>query len=249
MSDVFEQAEWIAPENRFIFWSGGKDSTVVLHLTLKVWRDLNPRVVFIDTGITLPETLEYVEKLSEEWSLNLTILKPKIDFWNYVAKNGFPHAKSLWCRRLLKLEPIKKFLSQFHGYKLCVLGIRKSESRQRFMAPWYQKTFERHRKFKFTYNLNPILDWSEKQVEDYIRRAQIPVNPSYKIFGRSGCYYCPFVANKQYYLTLKRVHPELFEKIVYAEQKLRPGKSSLYTNKKVFISKLSPQTFLEVIQS
>jgi len=87
--EVFKQAEWIEPQNRFVFWSGGKDSTVALHLILRAWKD--PKVVFVDTGITLPETLEYINKLKEEWNLNVTILKPEINFWEYV-KNvaGFP---------------------------------------------------------------------------------------------------------------------------------------------------------------
>jgi len=235
----FEEAKWIPFENRFVFWSGGKDSTVVLHLTRKVWGE-DVKVVFVDTGITLPETLEYVEKLTEEWSLNLTVLKPDFDFWGYVAKNGFPHPKALWCRRFLKIKPIKKFLSKYHGWKVCVLGIRRRESPQRFTAPWYRKVFDRHRVFKFTYNLLPILNWTDEEVNSYLKRNNIPVNPCYKLYGTSGCYYCPFVANKTHYLNLKRLHPELFQKIVEAER-IRKGKSALYTNRQVFISRLQPQ--------
>jgi len=243
LSGVFREAEWIPFENRVCFWSGGKDSTVVLHLTRKAWGD-DIKVVFVDTGITLPETLEYVERMAEEWSLNLTVLKPDLDFWDYVAKNGFPHAKSLWCRRLLKLEPIKRFLYRIHGYRLCILGIRKRESVKRFTAPWYQKPFYRHKRFKFTYNLCPILEWTDSQVDNYLKKNNIPVNPCYKLYGTSGCYYCPYVANKNHYLNLKRLHPELFENIVHAETVARKGKSALYTNRQVFIHKLKPQTAL-----
>jgi len=223
--EVFKQVEWVEPQNRFVFWSGGKDSTVALHLALRVWWDLNPRVVFVDTGITLPETLDYIQELAEEWSLNLTVLKPKIDFWDYVAKNGFPNVKALWCRRLLKLEPIKKFMKKQHGWKVQVLGIRKAESNVRRKSWYYQKPFMRHTRLPFTYNLLPILEWSESQVDDYINRVQIPVNPAYKIYRTSGCYFCPFVKAPQHYLALKRRHPELFEKIVEAEKVMRKGKT------------------------
>jgi len=220
---IFEKAEWVDPQNRFVFWSGGKDSTVALHLALKFWK--TPKVVFIDTGITLPETLSYVQKLADEWSLNLTVLKPEIDFWEYVAENGFPIIKALWCRRLLKITPIKNFLKKHRGWKVQVLGIRKAESNVRRNAWYYRKPFMRHTKMPFTYNLLPILNWTDQQVDEYIRRARIPVNPSYRIYGTSGCYFCPFISNPRHYLALKRIHPELFDKIVKAEKVMRKGKT------------------------
>jgi len=238
---VFKQAEWVEPQNRFVFWSGGKDSTVALHLALKVWR--NPRVVFVDTGITLPETLDYIQKLTEEWNLNLTVLKPEIDFWDYVAEKGFPIVKALWCRRLLKITPIKKFMKKQHGWKVQVLGIRKAESYVRRKAWGYQRPFMRHFKIPFTYNLLPILEWTDQQVNRYIRKFKIPINPSYQIYGTSGCYFCPFVSNNRHYLALKRYHPELFEKIVEAETIMRKGKTA-WVGKSII--PLAEQQFLEV---
>ena len=113
-------------DHRFVFWSGGRDSTVVLHLALRAWKG-DFKTIFIDTGITLPETLEYVHNIAELWNIDLITLKPGVDFWSYVRKAGFPIVKSLWCRRVLKMEPIKRFysLKENRGWKLQVLGIRK----------------------------------------------------------------------------------------------------------------------------
>ena len=244
--EVFKQAEWVEPDNRFVFWSGGKDSTVALHLALRAWRHLNPQVVFIDTGITLPETLDYVEKITEEWNLNLTVLKPKIEFWNYVAKNGFPLRMALWCKRLLKIKPTKKFMKAHPGWKVQVLGIRKSESVARTKSAFYQKSFMKCDRIKFTYELNPILDWTDDNVNDYINRVQIPANPAYDIYGRSGCYYCPFVCNSAYYLKLRAEHSNLFEKIIEAETVMRKGHASLYSNHPIYMKKIAEQQFLEV---
>jgi len=49
--DKYGDRPW---SRRFVFWSGGRDSTVVLHLALRVWKE-EFKAVFIDTGITLPE--------------------------------------------------------------------------------------------------------------------------------------------------------------------------------------------------
>lgn len=220
-------------QHRFVFWSGGKDSTVALHLALRAWGDSNSlEIVFIDTGITLPETLEYVKKLAQDWNLPLTVIKPEIDFWDYVAYAGWPHAKALWCRRLLKMEPIKTFYKTKPGWKLQVLGIRKGESKERKEAWFYQHPFMRCTKFKFTYELNPILEWSKRDIARYIHRVQISVNPAYKYFKTSGCYYCPFVRNPTHYLNLKLRHPELFQKIVDGEKVMRKG-HNVWPNKSI----------------
>lgn len=242
--DVFKQADWVEPENRFVFWSGGEDSTVALHLALQAWKD--PEVVFIDTGITIPETLEYIKTISERMGFEPTILRPEIDFWEYVAYAGFPMAKTLWCRRLLKMQPIRKFYKKKYGWKVQVLGIRRAESSQRRKSRFYRKPFQRHIKLRFVYNLLPVLSWNRKQVRDYMRRHEIPTNPAYKHFGTSGCYYCPFVKNRKHYLALKRLHPDLFKQIVNAENNLRVGHSSLWSHKAIFVREIGKQQFLEV---
>jgi 3'-phosphoadenosine 5'-phosphosulfate sulfotransferase (PAPS reductase)/FAD synthetase len=58
---------------------------------------------------------------------------------------------------------------------------------------------------------------------EYMRRHQIPINPAYKLYGSSGCYFCPFVEKPRHYLTLKRLHPSLFQKIFEAETVMRKG--------------------------
>ena len=241
--EVFRKADWVEPENRFVFWSGGKDSTVALHLALRAWSSNPPKVVFVDTGITLPETIEYVHELAEEWSLNLTVLKPEIDFWSYVETASFPTVKALWCRWRLKVNPIRKFLKSHLGWKVQVLGIRKAESYARKISQYYDRSFKRNPSLPFTYDLFPILDWSNRQVENYIKRHEIPVNPAYRLYGTSGCYFCPFVRNSKHYLTLKRLHPELFQKIVDAERNLRKGGTS-WPQKSII--PMLEQQFLEV---
>ena len=238
--DKYGDRPW---SRRFVFWSGGRDSTVVLHLALRVWKE-EFKAVFIDTGITLPETLEYVKEVSELWGLDLVTLEPDVDFWKRVRIAGFPTVKFLWCREVLKMEPIKRFfgLKENRGWKLQVLGIRKAESRVRRKSPYYQKPFVRHSVLKFTYQLSPILEWSDTQVKEYMRRHGIPENPCCKIYGTTGCYFCPFVRNKKHYLTLKERHPELFQKIVDAENNMRskPG----WAFPEYSIKTLIPQTSL-----
>jgi len=215
-------------DHRLVFWSGGKDSTVVLHLALNEWNgDFIP--VFVDTGITIPETIRYVKRISKLWNLRLKIIKPKIDFWNEVIKCGFPHHKALWCRSKLKMQPIRSFLDRLIGWKLQVLGIRAKESIIRRDSWFYKKPFMRSDIFNFTYELNPILDWTKRDVLRYLCENEIPQNEAWRLYHTSGCYFCPFVRNTTHYLTLKRLHPELFRKIVDAERKMGKRKQALPT--------------------
>ena len=218
VKELFSEYDWNGV-HKIVFWSGGHDSTVALHLAMEQWRDWNPHVVFVDTGITLPETLTYLETIKDVMGFDPTILKPTTDFWTYVNKNGFPFFKRLWCRRLLKMTPIRRYLNSLKGWKINVLGIRRTESLVRKKA--YVEEFKRHTQLKQTFVLTPLLTWTKSRVEAYMRKHHIPKNPCYRYYATSGCYFCPFVINPKHYLALKSRHQSLFQKIWDAEDQIK----------------------------
>jgi len=76
--------------NPLICWSGGKDSTVVLHIIRKFYQEIP--VIYIDTGVDFSEAVSFVYYLSEKWSLNLYTAKPikGESFWDIGQKYGWP---------------------------------------------------------------------------------------------------------------------------------------------------------------
>lgn len=67
----------------YVSFSGGKDSTVLLHLAREVYSDIE--AVFVNTGLEYPEIQRFVKTFD-----NVTILRPKMRFDEVIRKYGYP---------------------------------------------------------------------------------------------------------------------------------------------------------------
>lgn len=67
----------------YVSFSGGKDSTVLLHLVRQMYPDVP--AVYCDTGLEYPEVREHVMRQK-----NVTVLRPKMDFRSVIDKYGYP---------------------------------------------------------------------------------------------------------------------------------------------------------------
>lgn len=74
---------WLNEYDAYISFSGGKDSTVLLHIA----RELYPNIpaVFIDTGLEYPELREFVKTVP-----NVTWIKPEMNFRKVIETYGYP---------------------------------------------------------------------------------------------------------------------------------------------------------------
>ena len=67
----------------YVSFSGGKDSTVLLHIVRELYSDVP--AVFCDTGLEYPEIRKFVKSFNNvEW------LKPKMNFRQVIEKYGYP---------------------------------------------------------------------------------------------------------------------------------------------------------------
>lgn len=78
--------EWVNEfgiDGVYVSFSGGKDSTVLLHIVRQIYPDM--RAVFVDTGLEYPEIREFVKTFENvEW------LKPTMTFKQVIEKYGYP---------------------------------------------------------------------------------------------------------------------------------------------------------------
>ncbi len=188
-----------------VSYSGGKDSLVVLDMVLRA--GLEPVMLFNDTGLELPETIENVENVAVKYGLKLLIAKPERSFWEAVKVFGPPAKDYRWCCKVVKLAPIAKILKSLYPQGvLSVVGQRAFESVDRSWSGgvWRNKWMPE------VLSISPIQDWDQLTLWAYIMDKKLPVNKLYfEGFERLGCYLCP-AANVAEYYEISRKHPDLW---------------------------------------
>ncbi len=100
-----------------ISFSGGKDSLAAAILALKV----KPRaeMLFINTQLEFPETLQYVREFCRTHKLRLHEIVGKSSFFEQVQSFGPPAKDFRWCCKTNKLGPMTSFI-QAHYPRGCV---------------------------------------------------------------------------------------------------------------------------------
>lgn len=170
-----------------VAYSGGKDSLATLHLVLDA--EIKPDMLFIDTGIELPETIENVKKTAKKHDLKLFSKKANSGYWNNVDHFG-PSARDYrWCCKTCKLGPTALLIDEeYTDGVLSFIGQRRYESKQRrdkgstWNNPWVPGQE----------SASPIQDWTALHIWMYLFMKDAEYNPLYeKGFERIGCWLCP----------------------------------------------------------
>lgn len=103
--------EWVnhwGKDHVYVSFSGGKDSTVLLHIVRQMYGDEIP-AVFVNTGLEYPEVQHHVRSFP-----NVVILHPEMNFRDVIVKYGYPviskevskciETTRAWCSKNLNVE-------------------------------------------------------------------------------------------------------------------------------------------------
>lgn len=187
-------------------YSGGKDSDVILELAKM--SGIPFEAIYKNTTIDPPGTIAHCRENG------VTILKPKMSFFEIVKKNSMPSRWSRFCC---------KYLKEYKVYNRAIQGIRRCESfsrAKRYKEPEYCRVFPKGEKVRIYL---PILEWTNNDVEKFIKDRKIKCAPVYydengtfHVERRLGCIGCPLASDsgKKDFLQ----YPKLLKQIIRAEQ-------------------------------
>lgn len=205
-----------------VSFSGGKDSLVTCHLAKKALG--RAPLLFNNTGLELPETVEYVNWFAEREGAELILADAGPAFWDSLRVMGPPARDYRWCCKVAKLVPIARALRErFMDGALSVVGQRRLESASRALSP----RVYRNRWLPSVVVVAPIASWTALEVWLYILWERLTPNPIYYLgFDRLGCWLCPAMEVGEME-AVKALHPELWSKWEeylrsYAKSRLLP---------------------------
>ena len=178
-----------------VAFSGGKDSELVLYMTLSLCPDID--VVYNRTGVEYPETRKFIRELQALWGFHLIETQPVKSFWECADEYGLPQSskrsrsrrgKRPKCCYWLKEKPMYLAIKE-HKWAAYFTGTTAAESWTRMFVARDKGTCYEYKAWRVQ-KVHPILWWTEGEVWDYIDKMGIPANPIYKHIPRVGCMTC-----------------------------------------------------------
>jgi phosphoadenosine phosphosulfate reductase len=143
------------------------------------------RVFTLDTEFLFPETYALMQQTEKRYGIRIERLKPALT----PLQQEQAHGPALWsrdpdaCCGLRKVEALRKKLSSLRGW---ITSIRRDQTAARASA----RKIEWDEKFHLV-KINPLADWTTKQVWRYIHDHGVPYNPLHdRGYPSLGCTHC-----------------------------------------------------------
>lgn len=163
------------------------EDQVVTHMLIK--QTQKPIIFTLDTGRLFYETYDLIDKTNKHFGINIRIMFPD---QSQVEQMSIERGINLFyesiesrkqCCNIRKIEPLKRALA---GNEVWITGLRSEQSPTR-----HDMHFAQWDDGNNIIKVNPILNWTESQVWDYIHANRIPYNPLQENgFPSMGCKPC-----------------------------------------------------------
>src|SRR5579884_2199685 len=149
-----------------------KEESVLVHMLTEI--EPRARVFMIDTGVLFPETLSTWKQFEDRFGLKIEIVDARSPYEPWTTDR---------CCGASKVAALERALQ---GVDAWITGIRREQADTRADA----RKLERDER-RGIWKLNPLADWSEKDIWRYIHAYDLPYNPLHdRGYASIGCAPC-----------------------------------------------------------
>ncbi len=161
---------------------------VLIDMLMKI--DNNARIFTVDTGRLNQETYDVLDEVRSKYNNKIEVLFPdRKQVEDMVRENGMNLfykgvENRLMCCQIRKTNPLNNFLKSVDGW---ITSIRRDQTTTRAEA----QKFELDTLHGGILKVNPIVDWTEDMVWDYINKNKVPYNKLHDMgYPSIGCEPC-----------------------------------------------------------
>lgn len=161
---------------------------VLIDMLMKINPDA--RIFTLDTGRLNQETYDVMDTISEKYAAKIEVLFPDNgeveDMVNEHGINLFYKGveNRVLCCQIRKTNPLNKFLKTVDGW---ITSIRRDQTETRANA----KKFELDDQHYGILKVNPLVDWNDDMIWDYIKTNKVPYNKLHDMgYPSIGCAPC-----------------------------------------------------------
>jgi len=167
---------------------GAPEGMALLHMMSRI--EPESRVFVIDTGRLPQETHDLIDRVRDRYDKKVEVIFPDAAQVEAMVReqgmNLFYESpdKRKHCCHLRKVVPLRRYLAGIDAY---VTGLRRDQNANRRDTPKVEVDVANGPVVK----INPIADWSQDEVWQYVRRHDVPVNRLHsKGYPSVGCAPC-----------------------------------------------------------
>jgi len=151
--------------------SFGVQSAVLLHMVTQQWPEIP--VVMVDTRYLFPETYRFADQLTARLNLNLKVYRAEVSAAWLEARHG-----KMWehgvdgiekYNQINKVEPMQRAIREL-AVRGWITGLRRQQARSRKDVGVLQSQNN-------VVKVQPIIDWTDKMIYDYLKKYGLPYHP------------------------------------------------------------------------
>ena len=169
--------------------SFGAEDVVVIDIMVKINKD-KTRIFTLDTGRLNPETYEVMDRIQKKYQIPIETLFPDhLEVEKMVYENGInlmyqSVSNRKLCCEIRKVHPLKRILGTLDAW---VTGLRRDQTFTRANT----KKIEIDSSNNDIVKVNPLADWTNDMVWNYITQNDLPYNKLHDVgYPSIGCAPC-----------------------------------------------------------